>query len=84
MDHMHFWCPEVRRELEPLELELQTVVVLVVFCVNLTQVSHQGKEPHPRKGLLGCSCKAFSQLVISGGGPRPWWVVPSLGCSWVL
>lgn len=24
--------------------------------------------------------KAFSSFVISGGGPSPWWVEPSLGC----
>jgi hypothetical protein len=29
------------------------------------------------------SCKAFSQLVINGGGPSPLRVVPSLG-GWCL
>jgi hypothetical protein len=30
------------------------------------------------------SCKAFSQLLINGGGPSPWWVMPSLGWLVVL
>jgi len=42
----------------------------------------QRTEPPWEKASLRSSCKAFSQLVIKGGGGRgSHWVVPSLGCS---
>lgn len=54
-----------------------------VLCVNLTHIRvirEEGdsvEEMHP--------CKAFFHLVVSGGGPIPWRVMPTLGCwSWVL
>ena len=48
-------------------------------------VSSERKEAQLRKCHHESQLKEFSQLVISGGGSIPLWVVPSLGWwAWVL
>ena len=52
----------------------------LALCVNLTLagVNHRERSLSWGKASMRSSCKAFSQLVIKGGGPSPLWVVPSL------
>jgi hypothetical protein len=45
--------------------------------------SSERKEPQLRKCLHKIQLEVFFQLVVNGGGPSPWWVVPSLG-RWSL
>jgi hypothetical protein len=50
----------------------------LVLCINLTQARIIREEASVEE-MPPRDHKAFSQLVINGGGPSPLWVVPSLG-----
>jgi hypothetical protein len=54
------------------------------LCVNLTQarVLREKSASVEEMDAVRSSCRAFSQLVLNGGGPSPLWVVASLGWRW--